>query len=75
MKLGKYSKVTSKRVQFPLVPAWAVTIHKEQGKTEEKLVISCKGAFQTGQFYTAISRTKSLEGLHFLDTVCSQNQS
>lgn len=69
MKLGKYSKVTSKRVQFPLVLAWAVTIHKEQGKTEETLVISCKGTFQAGQFYTAIRRTKSLEGLHFLDTV------
>ena len=67
------SKVTSKRVQFPLSLAWGVTIHKEQGKTEECVVVSCKGNFMNGQFYTAISRTKDMDGLHFLDQVKAEN--
>jgi hypothetical protein len=58
IRIGNNNKVTSKQTQFPLVHAWGVTIHKEQGKTEDKLVLSCKGSFNAGQFYTAISRTK-----------------
>ena len=67
VKLGKYSKVTSKRKQFPLALAWGGTIHKEQGKTEDRVVLSCKGTFRPGQFYTGISRTKTLDGLFILD--------
>lgn len=70
--IGHSNKVTSKRIQFPLVHAWAVTIHKEQGKTEETLVLSCKGNFNAGQFYTAVSRTKELDGLFILDKVTPQ---
>ena len=67
--LGRYSKVTRKRTQFPLALAWAVTIHKEQGKTENMLALSCEGNFQAGQFYTAVSRTKTLKGLYLLNEV------
>ena len=67
VRLGKYSKVTAKRKQFPLALAWGGTIHKEQGKTEDRVVLSCKGPFQPGQFYTGISRTKTSEGLFILD--------
>ena len=67
VKLGKYSKVTAKRKQFPLALAWGGTIHKEQEKTEDRVVLSCKGSFKPGQFYTGISRTKTLEGLFILD--------
>ena len=67
VRLGKYSKVTAKRKQFPLALAWGGTIHKEQGKTEDRVVLSCKGPFQPGQFYTGISRTKTLDGLFILD--------
>lgn len=67
--IGRSSKVTAKRSQFPLSQAWALTIHKEQGKTENELVLSTNGRFHAGQFYTAISRTKTLEGLFIIGNV------
>lgn len=48
--------------QLPLKPAYAITIHKAQGKTFERAVISPK-AFAPGQLYVALSRVKSPEGL------------
>ena len=65
-------KVTKKRTQFPLDLAWGVTIHKEQGKTEDTAVVCCDGNFNKGQFYTAISRTKELTGLHFIGEVSAK---
>ncbi|RLD91424.1 MAG: helicase [Bacteroidetes bacterium] len=50
-------------VQFPLKPAWAITIHKSQGLTFEKAVIDAQDAFAHGQVYVALSRCKSLEGM------------
>ena len=52
--------------------AWAVTIHKEQGKTEDQLVVSSSGTFHAGQFYTAISRTKEMNGLFILGEINSK---
>ncbi len=50
--------------QFPLRLAWAVTIHKGQGKTFEKVIIDIgKGTFTHGQAYVALSRCTSLEGM------------
>lgn len=49
-----------------------MTIHKEQGKTEDRLVVACKSTFRDGQFYTAISRTKTLAGLYIVGKVESK---
>lgn len=50
--------------QYPLKLAWAVTIHKSQGKTFDKVIIDIgNGAFAHGQTYVALSRCTSFEGL------------
>lgn len=51
-------------VQYPLKLAWAITIHKSQGKTFNKIVIDLgRGAFAHGQTYVALSRCTSLDGV------------
>ena len=49
--------------QYPLRPAWAVTIHKAQGLTFDRVNIDAADAFAFGQVYVALSRCRSLEGL------------
>ena len=50
--------------QYPLRLAWAVTIHKSQGKTFDRVVIDIgRGAFAHGQVYVALSRCTTFEGL------------
>ncbi|HTA26682.1 MAG TPA: helix-turn-helix domain-containing protein [Bacteroidia bacterium] len=49
--------------QYPLRLAWAITIHKSQGLTFDKLIIDAENAFANGQVYVALSRCTRLEGL------------
>ena len=50
--------------QFPLRLAWAVTIHKSQGKTFSKVIVDIGyGTFAAGQIYVALSRCTSFQGL------------
>jgi ATP-dependent exoDNAse (exonuclease V), alpha subunit - helicase superfamily I member len=62
----KLSKdVIAEFTQFPLRLAWAVTIHKSQGKTYESAIVDLGArAFSPGQTYVALSRITSLDGLY-----------
>ena len=55
--------------QFPLRLAWAITIHKSQGLTFEKVMIDAGEAFSSGQVYVALSRCTSLDGIVLLSKI------
>jgi hypothetical protein len=64
-KAGKiHSDVLGSFNQFPLMPAWAVTVHKSQGKTLDNIIIDLgAGAFAHGQVYVALSRCRTLANI------------
>lgn len=67
-------EVLASRSQVPLILAWALSIHKAQGQTLEKVKVDLRRVFEKGQAYVALSRATTQEGLQVMGFNASKVQ-
>lgn len=69
----EHGKITYEEIlrvqQFPVVLAYAITIHKSQGMTYNEVICDISTTFAPGQSYVALSRCSKLSGLHMLKRI------
>lgn len=68
-----YQELIGSFVQYPLKLAWAITIHKSQGLTFDKVIIDAGKAFADGQVYVAMSRCTDLQGVVLVSEIKYDN--
>ena len=63
-------KETGNFIQYPLQLGYALTIHKSQGKTLDRVILDInRGAFAHGQLYVALSRTRAKKDIYLKSTI------
>jgi len=60
-------EVEAQRTQIPLILAWALSVHKSQGQTLERVKVDLGRTFEKGQAYVAISRATTVEQLQVIN--------
>ncbi len=62
--LDGHGKTRAAATNFPVTLAWASTIHKAQGASIDSLLVDLSRLWESGQAYVALSRARSIQGLH-----------
>ena len=61
--------IEAKMTQIPLVASWAITIHKSQGLTLDKIYCDLSDIFTAGQAYVALSRARNIENVFIRELI------
>ncbi|KAF5103694.1 hypothetical protein DV451_001302 [Geotrichum candidum] len=64
---NSHREVVAERIQLPLILSWAMSVHKSQGQTLERVKVNLQKTFETGQAYVAVSRATSADRLQVIN--------